>query len=219
MTLSEEQALKKRKLRSELRTKRRCFLGEARQRAEAKIVQEVGALISEQSSGFIGLYYPFDGEVDLSLLWGGGLPTSSSSLPALLKQLVFPLHQRGQPLSFIQPTHWSDDRPLPRPQGQSVSLCELSLLMVPGVAFDTVSGLRLGLGGGHYDRTLALYAQHSWPIRAFGVGFNFQLRARLPREPWDLPLDGVVTELGTHMFKRDFTASASRPSLNERETP
>lgn len=66
------------------------------------------------------------------------------------------------------------------------------LVLAPGVAFDADGG-RLGRGAGHYDR--ALPARVDAPA-CFGVGFSFQVVARVPIEPHDRRVDGVVTDAG-----------------------
>lgn len=62
------------------------------------------------------------------------------------------------------------------------------VLFVPLVGF-TADGLRLGQGGGHYDRWLA---EHP-PALAVGLAWDVQLCDALPAEPHDRPLDAVVT--------------------------
>ncbi len=62
------------------------------------------------------------------------------------------------------------------------------ILFVPLVGF-TAEGVRLGQGGGHYDRWLA---EHP-PVLAVGLAWDAQLCAALPAEPHDVPLDAVVT--------------------------
>ena len=68
------------------------------------------------------------------------------------------------------------------------------LILVPGLAFDRL-GRRLGFGGGYYDRLLA----QPLAARAFSVGlaFAFQLVRELPADPWDRPVNAVVTERQT----------------------
>src|SRR5262245_5860589 len=87
-------------------------------------------------------------------------------------------------------------RPLPRSESQV-------LFLVPGLAFDH-EGRRLGRGGGHYDRTLALYQRG---LRA-GLAAETQLAAALPYDSWDQPVDAVVTE-------RRLVWSAARPGIKE----
>jgi 5-formyltetrahydrofolate cyclo-ligase len=79
---------------------------------------------------------------------------------------------------------------IPHPRAQ---VCPLwrpdpsDVVLVPGVAF-TAEGLRLGQGGGYYDRFLA---QHPalWRI---GVAFAEQMVASLPVEAHDARMNEVV---------------------------
>lgn len=68
------------------------------------------------------------------------------------------------------------------------------LILVPGLAFDRL-GRRLGFGGGYYDRLLALpMAANAFSV---GLGFDFQLVAALPADPWDRPVAAVITDRQT----------------------
>jgi len=62
------------------------------------------------------------------------------------------------------------------------------VLFVPLVGF-TADLIRLGQGGGHYDRWLA---QHPGRM-AIGLAWDAQLVDTLPVEPHDIALDAVVT--------------------------
>jgi 5-formyltetrahydrofolate cyclo-ligase len=64
----------------------------------------------------------------------------------------------------------------------------IDVAIVPLLGF-TVTGQRLGQGGGHYDRYLA---EHPTVI-AVGIGWDCQLVDALPIEPHDQPLRAVVT--------------------------
>ncbi len=69
-----------------------------------------------------------------------------------------------------------------------VSLREVGLMVVPGIAFDR-HGHRLGHGGGYFDRFL-----HKAPPELFTVGlaFDFQLVDELPRYDTDIPLNKII---------------------------
>lgn len=69
---------------------------------------------------------------------------------------------------------------------------EIQLIMVPGLAFDTVGG-RLGRGKGHYDRFLARLPDTA--LRC-GVCFDCQLHENLPSEAHDIPMAALLTESG-----------------------
>jgi 5-formyltetrahydrofolate cyclo-ligase len=65
-----------------------------------------------------------------------------------------------------------------------------AVALVPLVAWDRCGG-RLGRGGGFYDR---LFAELTSGITRVGLAFEFQEYAELPRDPWDVSLDYVITE-------------------------
>jgi 5-formyltetrahydrofolate cyclo-ligase len=67
------------------------------------------------------------------------------------------------------------------------------LIFVPLVAFDAGGG-RLGQGGGYYDRTLAALADKR-PV-VIGLAFAGQQVERVPCDPHDQKLDGILTERG-----------------------
>ena len=68
------------------------------------------------------------------------------------------------------------------------------ILIVPLVAF-TPHAMRLGYGGGFYDRTLEGLRARG-PVTAIGFAYSAQQAAELPLEPTDQPLDMIVTENG-----------------------
>lgn len=73
----------------------------------------------------------------------------------------------------------------------------LDLLLVPLAGVDAL-GTRLGKGAGYYDR----YFATCHGIR-LGVALSYQLVDEpLPRAPWDIPLDGVVTEHGIRWYDK-----------------
>jgi 5-formyltetrahydrofolate cyclo-ligase len=69
---------------------------------------------------------------------------------------------------------------------------DLGGVLVPALAIDT-QGYRLGRGGGYYDRFLAHYEGVK-----VAVVFDCQLLPQVPRDPWDQPVDWVVTEKATY---------------------
>ena len=68
---------------------------------------------------------------------------------------------------------------------------DIDLAVVPGLAFD-LHGNRLGFGAGYYDRFLPSLRKDAITI---GVCFDEQLVEQLPVEVFDVPLDGVLTNL------------------------
>jgi len=69
-----------------------------------------------------------------------------------------------------------------------VEPAQIDCVIVPGAAFD-LSGGRLGLGGGYYDRFLPLAAN----AVKVALAYDFQLVDTLPTEPHDVKIDAVIT--------------------------
>ncbi|MBO4369326.1 MAG: 5-formyltetrahydrofolate cyclo-ligase [Desulfovibrio sp.] len=63
------------------------------------------------------------------------------------------------------------------------------LFLLPAVAYDR-TGLRLGYGGGFYDRFLSVFPNAS----LLGLCFSFQLVPSLPEEAWDRRVTLLATE-------------------------
>ena len=63
----------------------------------------------------------------------------------------------------------------------------IDVAVVPGMAFDA-AGHRLGRGKGYYDRFLPK-ATHAYKI---GVCFDFQKRAAIPADDFDVTMDCVI---------------------------
>lgn len=64
-----------------------------------------------------------------------------------------------------------------------------NIVLVPLVAYDDQL-MRLGQGAGHYDRALSLLTS----AVAVGIGWSIQQADFVPTEPWDVPLDALLTE-------------------------
>jgi len=184
--------------------KRRRALGLHERRVRAKsLAARLACHPLFLRSRHLALYLPNDGEVDLNPLLRRALAMGKRCYlpvlsPAFHNRLWFAPYTPDTPLAlncFRIPepvAGWRDMRPV----------WTLDLVLTPLVAFDAV-GNRLGMGGGFYDRTLAyLVRRAAWrKPRLLGVAYDFQEHASLPHEPWDVPLDGVVTDQGLHMFQ------------------
>ena len=82
----------------------------------------------------------------------------------------------------------------PPPQAPHVSIQDLHVLCVPGLAFD-LSGARIGYGKGFYDRFLRAADEGRRPV-LIGVGYDFQVMDVIPQEEHDRRMDYIAAPYG-----------------------
>lgn len=80
-------------------------------------------------------------------------------------------------------------------------VASLDMLFVPLLAIDR-NGNRLGQGGGFYDTTLRFRQYRSVAKKplVIGVAYQCQWLESVPHTAWDIPLDGLITEIGLKWF-------------------
>ena len=142
-----------------------------------------------RSERSIGAYWPIKGEFDaLPALfrWSEADPARRIGLPVIdrdTKQLRFHVWFPGCPME-------EDAYGIPKPK--DTAQFEPELLLVPCIGYGP-QGLRLGYGGGFYDRTLAGLRPRPATV---GVGFAHGFVPWLQAEPHDVPLDAMLVEDG-----------------------
>lgn len=182
-------ATNKAQLRKELRKARRAHVaaqpGSIRQllfhRPPAPLASKIGP------GAVIGLYHAFSSEAPAH-----GYARFFHDAGHTIALPFFPADDAPMEFrKFTDPHAGSDleDGPFGIPQPRSAAASVLpDILFIPLVGF-TADLERLGQGGGHYDRWLA---EHPGRI-AIGLAWDVQLVDKLPTEPHDILLDGVVT--------------------------
>lgn len=78
----------------------------------------------------------------------------------------------------------------PEPDSPTINVTIIDLAIVPGLAF-TREGVRLGRGGGYFDRWLPSLPAN---VTTIGLAFDFQIADQLPEEKHDVRVSKVVTE-------------------------
>lgn len=140
----------------------------------------------------LGLFWPIGHEPDLRPL-AESLPLPwrhHLALPAIRgERLIYLPWRPGDPLA-------PDGVGIPAPLGDTgMEPAQLGLLLVPALAVDP-SGLRLGSGGGWYDR---LRSDPRWQaVPALAVLPSTCVVPALPRDAWDVPFTGWLDETGLH---------------------
>ena len=77
----------------------------------------------------------------------------------------------------------------PLPSAPEITPDNLDTLICPGIAFSP-SGIRLGQGGGYYDRYLAKTIN----ARLIGVAFDLQIQDMLPNDLHDVAMHEIISE-------------------------
>ena len=174
-------------LRKQLQAERMALLDRHQRAAQLQEVLQVWLITRREKT--IGAYWPIKGEFDaLPALyrWSEGHDERRIGLPVMdreTRQLRFHVWYPGCPME-------DDHYGIPTPKDTEEFHPEL--LLVPCVGFGP-RGIRLGYGGGFYDRTLA--AMQPKPATV-GLGYAHGYVPWLEGEPHDVPLDALMTEEG-----------------------
>ncbi|KUJ72980.1 5-formyltetrahydrofolate cyclo-ligase [Thiomicrospira sp. WB1] len=150
----------------------------------------------------IGFFLSQDGELDTLPLIKALLQRQHQLYLPVLKTL------RGRPMAFapyseescLHPNRFNIHEPV-TPHDDHINAHQLDVLFAPLTCFDA-QGHRLGMGGGFYDRSLAFkrWFPHARPI-VIGWAHECQRQPEIPAEPWDQPLDALITEQQLYRFK------------------
>ncbi len=112
------------------------------------------------------------------------------------KTLVFPYCRTKTEMIALKPREdnaWragSFDIPEPVPEASDeFDPATIDLILNPLAAFDEDCN-RIGMGAGYYDRFLPK-AENAYVL---AVAFEAQKVAKIDPEPWDVPMDSVMTE-------------------------
>lgn len=180
-------------LRRVVRRARMALPRRERQHAEQRVASFAARFLKRGKR--IGGYLASGSELDIEPLLSKALQHGARIfLP------VIPDHGRrlwfsrlGKPDLWYRHPHY----PLVEYAGPVLRAERLDVLFLPLLAIDD-DGYRLGQGGGFYDASLA----RTGALRPLlvGVGFDCQRVSHVPREPWDVQLDYLVTESGLTHF-------------------
>ncbi|NLS12858.1 5-formyltetrahydrofolate cyclo-ligase [Vibrio sp. SM6] len=187
-------------LRKQMRQRRQSLSPRQQREASHQLVERFTTLAHYERSEHIALYLTNDGELDthplIETLWQHNKSVYLPVLHPFAKgHLLFLRYQPDTPMTInrygiLEPQLRVD---LVQP------VRELDLIGTPLVAFDA-KGQRLGMGGGYYDRTLAMTFSSSQPDAlsasgpiTMGLAHDCQEVSQLPVESWDVPLSKIVT--------------------------
>jgi 5-formyltetrahydrofolate cyclo-ligase len=179
------------RLRREMRARRDALSLEERRERSGRIFRRLSALPLFQGADLILFYASFGSEVETwEMMKASQAYGKRIALPRVEEAsgdlLALEVKDLGQDLS---PGY----KAIPEPKrmgSRRVQGDEISLILVPGLAFDG-RGYRLGYGKGYYDRFLSGLSRN---IPAAGLAFDFQIVESLPVSSADFCLNLIVTE-------------------------
>jgi 5-formyltetrahydrofolate cyclo-ligase len=172
-----------------------------RQFRSARDAFVAGLSDGERAIAFSRLPSPLASLCSAGKIVAGYIPIGSEANPVRLMldaqaqgcSLALPfVTSKASPMRFLA---WDGSAPLqPGPFGlqqPAENAPELTpdVILVPLVAFDQRL-MRLGQGAGHYDRALSLLGN----AVAVGVAYSVQETELLAADPWDVPMDAILTE-------------------------
>jgi len=175
-------------LRRQMRAWLRQLSIDERQDRSAQILSQLAEMDSLRQGGLM-VYAAMPTEPDLDGLWEQGL------------DLIFPqVVLETRELHLFRPKSPDDlargcmgiREPIPH-RCQRVTLEEVSNILVPSLAYDRDDNIRLGQGGGFYDRLLPKFRGHT-----LGICYEEQRIPGIPRAAHDCGVAQVVTEVGVY---------------------
>jgi 5-formyltetrahydrofolate cyclo-ligase len=133
----------------------------------------------------VAAYIPVGSEADpQALLRQAHAAGCATALPHVTSRAAPMQFLRWSPGEILQAGPFGLQQP-----ASSAEPVNPDVILVPLVAFDSRL-IRLGQGAGHYDRTLSLLPN----TFAVGIAWSVQQAPSLPADPWDIPLNAILTE-------------------------
>jgi 5-formyltetrahydrofolate cyclo-ligase len=189
-------------LRQNLRARRRALSADEQRQAARRLAVNLTGTRLFLTSRRVACYLPNDGEIDSAPV--------IEHIRRLRKILYLPVlsrlsHDRlwfaeAGPKTKLVPNRFGIPEPVVKSR-DLVRAQELDLILMPLVGFDD-KGNRLGMGGGFYDRSLEFlsHRQHWRKPHLLGIAYDFQRVNGLVADPWDIPLQGVITDQAVYLY-------------------
>ncbi len=182
-------------MRKRIRASRRAMGDDERREADAGIAREGAALLARAGARTIACYLsgPVEPPTRALLAYASGAGI----------RVLLPIIRPHGVLDWAEHTGGERVAALGVPETTGAPLgpgavAEADLLFVPAAAVDA-EGMRLGWGGGFYDRALAALGSRR---SVYAVLYDADVVDRVPHEAHDVPVTGVVTPTRTLSFDR-----------------
>lgn len=188
-------------LRAQMVQARRSMCPEDISREDSAIIAHAAALLRSLSPAetSVAAYSPLPGEPGGTLLL--------DALHGEASSLLLPVSLPGGQLDWARYQGRLNLNPgalgIAEPTGErlgpdAIASCRVILVPALGVNPD---GIRLGKGGGYYDRALAHLAAGENSPRTAVLLYNGEIRDDIPVEDHDMPVDLAITPAGVRHFR------------------
>ncbi len=178
MSISDEKS----HLRREIRTRRAQTNETERSLAAHALSQRLWPFLQQSNTRSIGVYLATPVEISLD-------PLIQLLLDEGIKVCAPRINLESNTMAFCHLSSLTDVRIGPYNLREPLSDEDItpSLILVPGLAFDT-RGHRLGMGAGWYDRTLTP------EITTVGICYDWQIIPTIPVEAHDHPMNWIFSD-------------------------
>jgi 5-formyltetrahydrofolate cyclo-ligase len=183
--------------RQNARKNRRTITGAARQEAERRLALQLLRLPQIQRARYVSVYLAVGHELSLDQFVSVAARRNLQLFAPVLRRntLAFALLNsattlRRNKFGILEPV-----------DGPYIDVRSLDVVLTPLVAFDD-KGVRLGMGGGYYDRCFQILRRRKiwWKPKLVGIGFERQHLEEIEAEKWDVRLWSAVTESRAYFF-------------------
>ena len=180
-------------LRKALRARRRAVSPDERTRIGQLVAQNADRYLHLRPGLRIAIYIALPSELDTSALIELARHRNCTLYVPRIDR-----HSLGRKMRFVELTgpQRRNRLGIHEPEGSTtIGAKWLDVVFLPLVGFDA-RGVRLGMGGGYYDRAFAFRRWRTvWQSpRLIGLAYSFQQVESLTAEAHDVRLDSVITE-------------------------
>lgn len=138
----------------------------------------------------IGIYIPIGSEADIYT------PLQNKGFKLYAPKVLSRTEMKFYPADHLEPGVWG----ILEPEAEHEEVPDI--LLIPMLGYD--QNIRIGYGGGYYDRYLSMHPE----VLKIGIAFT-QQKTHLERQPWDVLMDWVATEQGITFYQYEPLNSVS----------
>ncbi|MEO0368982.1 MAG: 5-formyltetrahydrofolate cyclo-ligase [Pseudomonadota bacterium] len=189
-------------IRKKMSAQRRSLSDTALRGAMSAIATRAAGFAPLEDANHLGSYVPVRGEISPAVLLEN-LNPATVSIPMITDYKAGLMRFCYADAAVLSDEVLLNSNDVPRNEfnipepiinDHAVDLTRMDAVLVPLVAFDGF-GNRLGMGAGFYDRAFEFRRTDKETVKPWliGLAHDFQQVTQLNNQPWDVPLDAIIT--------------------------